>query len=265
MTALVPASMPEAQSIAKELAQSSLVPEPLRNKPHDVLAVMLAGMELGLSPMQAFRGIYIVKGRPILAADTIVGLCKARKDVCKYFRTVESTATKATCETWREGDPEPTRLTWTAEMAKRAGLGGQTWSAYPEAMLRHRCAAALARDVYPDLMLGIYEEGEAAEIAAPKVEVVTPAPERRPAPTAPTVEAPAAEAPKALPEPKPIPEEIAARASLMVAALEQCPDAEGYHDLRDQLATLRTTWPREVFERVAKVSQATKARLGVQP
>ena len=85
---------------------------------------------------------------------------------------------------------------------------------------------------------------------------VTPAP----APTPPTVEAP-----KALPTPTPapVPEEVAARAALMIAALEQCPDAEGYHDLRDQLASLRTSWPREVFERVAKVSLATKERLGV--
>lgn len=71
--------------------------------------------------------------------------------------------------------------------------------------------------------------------------------------------------PEPAPTPAPVPEEVAARASLMVQALEQCPDAEGYHDLRDQLATLRNSWPREVFEQVAKVSLATKERLGVQP
>lgn len=186
-TALVPASMSEAEQLAQRLAQSSLAPDALRGKPHDVLAIVLTGLELGLSPMQALRGIYVVKGRPVLAADTLVALC-VRSEHCLYFRRVESTDKVATYETHRKGHPEPVRLSWTSDMAKRAGLGGQTWSAHPEAMLRHRCAAALARDVYPDLVLGMYEESEGEEMA--RVEV---AERRAPAPTV--------EAPKALPPP----------------------------------------------------------------
>lgn len=189
MTALAPQSLPEAEQLAARLAQSALIPDTLRGKPGDVLVVLLTGLELGLSPMQALRGVYVVKGRPVLAADTLVALCK-RSPACLYFRCITSTPETATYETQRQGDPEPTRLTWTQADAKRAGLGGGTWQAHPAAMLRHRCAAALARDVYPDLVLGLYEESEGAELAVSKVEVI-PAPERRPAPTV--------EVPKALP------------------------------------------------------------------
>ena len=185
--ALAIRSVSEVQSLAEQLAKSGLTPDTLRGKPQDVFVVLLTGLELGLSAMQALRGIYIVKGRPILAADTLVALC-VRSPVCKYFRCVESTPLKATYETLREGHPEPVKLIWTLDMAKRAGLGGQTWSAHPEAMLRHRCAAALARDVYPDLVLGMYEASEGEEMAA-RVE----ASERRPTPTV--------EGPKALPAP----------------------------------------------------------------
>jgi len=190
-TALAPQSLAEAEHFAKQIAQSALLPDTLRGKPGDVLVVLLTGLELGLSAMQSLRGIYVVKGRPILAADTLVALC-VRSPVCERFVCIESTPERAIYETQRKGSP-PVRRTWTMQDAKRANLGGSTWSSYPAQMLRHRCAADLARDVYPDLVLGLYEEGEAAEIAAPKVEVVASAPERRPAPTV--------EAPKALPAP----------------------------------------------------------------
>jgi hypothetical protein len=53
------------------------------------------------------------------------------------------------------------------EDARRANLvGRQNWKAHPAAMLRARCAAALARAVYPDLLLGVYEESEGEEIVA---------------------------------------------------------------------------------------------------
>lgn len=53
------------------------------------------------------------------------------------------------------------RRVWTMGDAKRAGITGKgTWAAYPAAMLRHRCAADLAREVYPDVLLGLYDPEE---------------------------------------------------------------------------------------------------------
>lgn len=128
-------------------------------------AVMLAGTEMGFEPMQSIRLLQVVKGRVNPTADATVGLV-ARSPVCRYFRCAESTATQAVYETHREGHPEPARLVYTIQQAQRAGLtGSQTWKAHPEAMLRARCAAALARQVYPDLVSGIYSADEIAEIA----------------------------------------------------------------------------------------------------
>ena len=129
-------------------------------------AVMLAGYEMGFEPMQSIRLLQVVKGRVSPTADATVGLV-ARSSACRYFRCAESTATQAVYETHREGHPEPARLVYTIQQAQRAQLtGSQTWKAHPEAMLRARCAAALARQVYPDLVAGIYSADEIAEIAA---------------------------------------------------------------------------------------------------
>jgi len=127
-------------------------------------AIILAGDELGFDPMSAARAIALVKGKVSLGADALIGLVK-RSPACATWRVVETTATDCTITTQRTGDDAPTSLTYTIAMAQRAGLtGSQTWRAHPEAMLRARCGAALARAVYPDVCGGLYEPDEAEEI-----------------------------------------------------------------------------------------------------
>ncbi len=127
-------------------------------------AILLAGEEMGFSPMASARSIALVKGKVSLGADAQIGLCK-RSSACRYFYLVESTELLATYITHREGDPEATSLTYTMEMARTAGLAGsQTWRSHPKAMLRARGGAALARAVYPDVVGGIYDPDEADEI-----------------------------------------------------------------------------------------------------
>jgi hypothetical protein len=145
------------------LAKSALLPEKLRGKAPDIAVTLMAGQELGLSPMAALRGVYVVNGRPALAADTMVGLAHA-SGLCEYFVCVESTDKIATYETKRKGAPTPQRLSFTIEQAKRAGLGGDVWTKYPDSMLRARCKSFLARDVYSDVLAGVIEEHEVEEI-----------------------------------------------------------------------------------------------------
>jgi hypothetical protein len=169
---LAPRSADEAYSFAERALRSGLLSSEIRS-PEAAFTVLVTGMELGLQPMQALRGIHVIKGKAVLSADLIVALVK-RSEVCEYFRLVKTTAEFATYETKRKGEPEPTPYTFTREMAKRAGLTGGNHDRYPETMLRHRCAAALARMVYPDVVLGIYEESEGEEIRA--AEARQPAP-----------------------------------------------------------------------------------------
>jgi hypothetical protein len=69
------------------------------------------------------------------------------------------------------------------EQAKAAGLsGGDNWRKHTAAMLRARCSSALARAVYPDLMMGVYEHDEAREIEGGSASA-----RRAPRPAAPAV------------------------------------------------------------------------------
>lgn len=158
-------------------ASSALAPDALRNRPQDALIVLMAGRELGFAPMQSLRMLSVIKGKVTLSADATVALVR-RSGECVEWRCVETTRERATYTTRRKGDTEPTVLTWTIEQAQRAGLvGGQGWRSYPEAMLRARCASALARIVYPDLVAGIYDPDELAtplDAPRPQVETVRP-------------------------------------------------------------------------------------------
>jgi hypothetical protein len=138
--------------------------------PAEAVVILMTGQELGLSPMQSLRGIYVVKGKPVLAADTMIAVVR-RSGLCESWRIVESTPERCTITTRRKGETHDAERTWTIADAKRAGLlTNGTWGAYPAAMLRHRCASDLARQEYPDVILGMYdpEEMESVPVAAPQ-------------------------------------------------------------------------------------------------
>ena len=161
LTIYEPQSLDQALQLSEKLARSALVPAALRGKPADVFIVLATGSELGLGPMQSLRGLHVIDGKVGMAADMMVALCVS-KPQCEYFTLVESTDEKATYVAKRrgEGTKEQT-LTFTMAMAKAAKLTGkQNWQNFPAAMLRARCASALAKVVFPDLLAGIYDPEE---------------------------------------------------------------------------------------------------------
>ena len=162
-----PENLQQATALATTLAGSSLLPQDLQRNPANVLVQIITGRELGLGAMQAIRSIHVIKGKPTMSAELMAALVK-RSPECEYLQLVESTDEIATYETKRRGDPKPTRMSFTMEQAKRAGLATpqSNYGRHPAAMLRARASAAICRAVYPDLLLGIYEESEADEIRA---------------------------------------------------------------------------------------------------
>jgi hypothetical protein len=160
--AFEPRDVTEGYQLAKILIASGLMPRGIQ-RPEAAFAIIAAGRELGLTAMQSLRSIHIIEGKPTLSADLVAALCKSRPDVCQYFRLVESTDRIARYETLRKGEPAPTSMSFTIEDAQRAGVAGKdNWKKYPAAMLRARCITALARAVYPDLAMGVYDPDEVA-------------------------------------------------------------------------------------------------------
>lgn len=173
-----------AMQVCQTLVASRLLPAGVQT-PEQAFVILQTGAELGLGPMQALRSIHVVKGRPILSAQLMVAMVLRSGD-CRYFRRVGGDQHQATYETLREGMPEPVTLTYTLDEAKAAGLlRNDNWKKHPAAMLRARASSALARDVYPDLVAGLYTPDEGREIAgdpdALDVRTVSRSPQAAPA------------------------------------------------------------------------------------
>lgn len=160
ITILSPRNLTEAKELASTLSSARTIPEALQKAPADVLAIVMAGAELGLAPMQSLRALVLIKGKPTLSADAMGALVKSRRDVCQFLTLDSSDATRATYSTQRVGDPKPTTLSFTIEEARTAGLNGDNWRKFPAAMLRARALSAICRAVYPDLILGVYDPEE---------------------------------------------------------------------------------------------------------
>lgn len=158
--AIIPHGIAECSDLAERLSKSTLLPDALKNKPQDVMFQIMTGAELGLGPIASIRGIYVIQGKPVLSADTMVALVMGSGQ-CEYFIQTEASATSVTFETKRKNAPVVQRTTWTWEDAKRAGLNTKdTWRLYPKQMLASRAKAELARLAYSDILAGCYDPDE---------------------------------------------------------------------------------------------------------
>lgn len=170
--AIIPRTIDEITDLAERLSKSTLLPKSMQGKMPDVLVTILAGQEMGLSPMASLRNFHVIEGKPVLSADGMVALVLG-SGKAQYFSRVAESDTSVTYETLRSGSQSPRQCTWTMEMAKRAALHQKdNWRTFPRAMLASRAKAELARDVYPDVLAGCYIEDE--------IEDPRPAPPSRP-------------------------------------------------------------------------------------
>jgi hypothetical protein len=142
-----------AHEIALSLAETSFVPRAMAHKPADVTGAILAGAELGLSPMAALRSIDLIEGVPSLRAVALRGLVQSAGH---RIWVEDSTDTRAIVCGQRAGSPHIERCIWTIDRAKKANLTGKRpWQAYPAAMLIARATSELCRLIAADLLIAL--------------------------------------------------------------------------------------------------------------
>lgn len=165
----IPSNIDEAWRHSELYARAGIIPDALKGKPHDVLICLLTGAELGISPMQALREVYVIKGKTFIASALRVAIVRQSKE-CLAWQLVESTDQRATYATQRRGDAKPTTMTFTMAEAEKAGLPAQNskYKTDGALMLRRRCASRLIDEVYPDVIRGVADEVAAEDVAEVK-------------------------------------------------------------------------------------------------
>ena len=182
---LMPQTQAEKYEMAGVLCKSGLIPQGL-NTPEKVFVALQWGHELGLSPMVAVNNVAVINGKPTLSADIMSAVVK-RSPEYGGIKWIEMSDTKAECEITRilpNGEKEVQRSCFTMDDAVKAGLAGRdVWKKYPRRMLKHRCLSYGLKDVFPDLLAGLYDpeemESVQSEKTAPTIERnVTPVEEK---------------------------------------------------------------------------------------
>lgn len=147
---------------AKMLLRSGLCPGALKT-PEAVLFVILAGRDLGLSPVASLRGVTVIQGKIEVSADLQLGLYHRAGGKSQWTTLTDKEAVLALDAPWITGRH---LSVWSMKDAERAGLVNQTWQKFPKAMLRSRAITQGLKDIGFDATAGLYAPGE---IGGPEV------------------------------------------------------------------------------------------------
>jgi len=139
--------------IAAKVGNTTFVPERFRGNIPVITAALIYGAEIGLKPMQALDSLYEVNGRIGISAEKQRALIlHAGHDI--WIEDLGTT--RVTVAGQRKDSDQVSRITWTMDDARRAGLAGKPpWKMYPRQMLLARASAELARAVFPDAIGGL--------------------------------------------------------------------------------------------------------------
>jgi hypothetical protein len=166
----------EVWRLAANLATAALLPRDLHGKPADVAAMILYGQDLGLSPMQAIQGIYIVEGRPSLSAQLWLALVRRAGH---RVSVEEHTSNSCTVYIKRGDTGEDHKVTYTINDAIASGLvslregkpyarsqqgKALPWELHTKSMLLARAVSTCCRFIAPEIALGFYSPDEVEEI-----------------------------------------------------------------------------------------------------
>lgn len=159
---LMPQTMKGKYEMAGVLARSGLIPKGL-DTAEKVFVALQWGHELNLSPMVAVNNVAVINGKPTLSADIMSAVVK-RSPEYGGIEWLKNSDTEAECKITRilgNGKTESIISRFTIEDAKKAGLAGRdVWQKYPRRMLKHRCLSYGLKDMFPDILAGLYTPEE---------------------------------------------------------------------------------------------------------
>ena len=169
LTKFAPGSFAELTVFADQIAQTSFIPAAYKGKSGDIIAAVMMGDELGLSPMQSLQNISVINGRPTVWGDAMIALAQGHPSVLsvkEWIDCPDSADAVAYCLVRREvrGEVVETQRSFSVPDAKRANLWmnqkKHPWIQYPMRMLQMRARSWALRDSCSDILKGISQREE---------------------------------------------------------------------------------------------------------
>jgi hypothetical protein len=174
--------------------------------PEQAFVLMLVAQSEGQHPATIAQDYDIIQGRPARKTHSVLARFQQAGGTVEWHALTEKIADA----TFSHRSGGSCRMTWTIDMAQKAGLTNKdNWKHYPRAMLRARCIAEGVRSVFPGAIGGMIVAEEAQDIeprditpakvvemptAKPVVQAIA-APVQKSEPAAQSAEPPASESP----------------------------------------------------------------------
>ncbi len=127
--------------IAEAMVKSGILPRGIDN-PYKAFAIIQKGREMGVEPMRALTGIYLIEGKTVVSPELKLECFRSRGGKVQWLDSSEKLAhVKLTSS---DGSTHEERVT-IAEMQGAGLTGKDNWRKYPKSMLRARCIAFALR------------------------------------------------------------------------------------------------------------------------
>lgn len=156
-----------AVKMAGTLAKSKIVPVAFQGKPEDIFAVILAGAEMGMQPMQALNAFIMIQGQTTMKAQAQLAVVRNKLPdaYIKIEVDEQKLIAKCTCARSKDDIENAYTSTWDMVKAQKMGLAGkQNYVNQPMTMLRWRAITESLRAMFSDILLGFYAPEELADL-----------------------------------------------------------------------------------------------------
>lgn len=176
-TAIVPTDMDSAWRLATAVHKAGMTPYGI-DTPEKAMIAIMTGLEVGLPPMMAMQGIAIIGNRPTIWGDAALALVRSSGLLEEFEEYVEGEGDErvGVCTAKRVGVAKSITTRFSVAEAKQAGLwqteavvqkrakGGGTyeakndspWFKYQSRMLKMRSRGFTLRDLFTDVLKGLY-------------------------------------------------------------------------------------------------------------
>ena len=170
---LSPQTFQELQTFVGLISSTNMIPQSFVDKKTgtinkgDILIAMMMGVEVGLNPIQSLQNVAVIKGRPSIWGDAMLGLCQKHPDFISIDESFNDSTMTATCTVKRRGG-KPHSQTFSEEDAKNAKLlpaanDYTPWKRYPKRMISMRARGFALRNQFADALLGLISSEEARD------------------------------------------------------------------------------------------------------
>ncbi len=173
--------------LSQVLCKSTLLPRDMQT-PANLKLVLLQGLEMGFTPIQAIRASFIItsKDQPAKVGyyvEALVALVR-QSSVCRFFRIDVADATKCRVSCARKDEDEAIVHSFelTLVEAQKANLDKKwtrnpttgkfepeqkyTWFTAPADMIRNRCCGRAVKTVFQDVVFGMATPDELDDVAS---------------------------------------------------------------------------------------------------